>query len=204
MNAHRGLRLGDRCGRPAAPDRRDRARPPTVTDVRLAHVRERHAPTGAPWRLAAALDAGDAPRRWLDLEAARRRAVASHAELAHNELMFRRPIRTLDDHLAAGPSRRRVAGDGGAVRTTRANRTRTRLSSTTPTLVPAPRPAPAVAAGLLRVRAACRDDVGAAGRRDPGGMVPVADLLLQQRLGNSRTRRPCLGAARLDGARLRG
>ena len=69
----RGLRLGDRCGRPAAPDRRDRARPPAVTDVRLAHVRERHAPTGAPWRFAAALDAGDAPRRWLDLEAARRR-----------------------------------------------------------------------------------------------------------------------------------
>ena len=70
--------------------------------MRLAHVRERHAPSGAPWRLAAALDAGDAPRRWLDLEVARRRAVASHAELAHNEPVFRRPIATLDDHLAAG------------------------------------------------------------------------------------------------------
>jgi fumarylacetoacetate (FAA) hydrolase len=70
--------------------------------VRLAHVRERHAPTGAPWRLAAALDDGDAPKRWLDLEVARRRALASHAELAHNEPVFRRPVTTLDDHLAAG------------------------------------------------------------------------------------------------------
>ena len=70
--------------------------------MRLAHVRERHAPTGAPWRLAAALDAGDVPRRWLDLEVIRRRAVASHSELAHNQPMFRRPITTLDDHLAAG------------------------------------------------------------------------------------------------------
>ena len=70
--------------------------------MRLAHVRERHAPTGAPWRLVAALDAGDAPKRWLDLEVARRRALSSHAELAHNEPVFRRPIATLDDHLAAG------------------------------------------------------------------------------------------------------
>ena len=65
-------------------------------------MRERHAPTGAPWRLAAALDAGDAPTHWLDLEVARRRALASDAELAHNEPVFRRPIATLDDHLAGG------------------------------------------------------------------------------------------------------
>ena len=65
-------------------------------------MRERRAPTGAPWRLAAALDAGDAPKRWLDLEVARRRALASRSELAHNEPVFRRPIATLDDHLAAG------------------------------------------------------------------------------------------------------
>jgi hypothetical protein len=95
-----GWEIGRR--RPAAPDRRDRARPPTITDVRLAHVRERHAPSGAPWRLAAALDADDAPKRWLDLECARRRAVAADPGLAHNEPVFRRPITTLDDHLAAG------------------------------------------------------------------------------------------------------
>jgi fumarylacetoacetate (FAA) hydrolase len=70
--------------------------------VKLAHVRERHAPAGAPWRLAVAFDTGDAPRRWLDLEVARRRAVACDPGLAHNEPVFRRPITTLDDHLAAG------------------------------------------------------------------------------------------------------
>ena len=70
--------------------------------MRLAHARERRSPTGALWRLVAALDAGDSPKRWLDLEVARRRALASNAELAHNEPVFRRPITTLDDHLAAG------------------------------------------------------------------------------------------------------
>ncbi len=70
--------------------------------MKLAHVRERHAPAGAPWRLAVALDAGDTPKRWLDIEVARRRALASHPELPHNEAVFRRPVATLDDHLAAG------------------------------------------------------------------------------------------------------
>jgi fumarylacetoacetate (FAA) hydrolase len=70
--------------------------------VRLAHVRERHGPAGAPWRLAAALDGGDSPARWLDLEVARRRAAAADPRLSHNEPLFRRPVTTLDDHLAAG------------------------------------------------------------------------------------------------------
>jgi fumarylacetoacetate (FAA) hydrolase len=52
--------------------------------------------------LAAALDSGDAPTRWLDLEIVRRRAVAANPGLAHNEPVFRRPVTTLDDHLAAG------------------------------------------------------------------------------------------------------
>ena len=47
--------------------------------MRLAHVRERHAPAGAPWRLAAALDTESAT--WLDLEVARRRAVAANRTL---------------------------------------------------------------------------------------------------------------------------
>ena len=68
----------------------------------LAHVRERHGPAGQPWRLAAALDAGAAPTRWLDLELGRRRAVAADPRLAHNEAVFRRPVTTLDDHLAGG------------------------------------------------------------------------------------------------------
>ena len=39
--------------------------------MKIAHVRERHAPAGAQWRLAAALpvDRGrDAPAQWIDLE----------------------------------------------------------------------------------------------------------------------------------------
>ena len=70
--------------------------------MKVAHVRERHAPAGSPWRLAAALDAGDAPARWLDLETARRRLVAADARRAHNDPLFRRAVTTLDEHLSAG------------------------------------------------------------------------------------------------------
>jgi 2-keto-4-pentenoate hydratase/2-oxohepta-3-ene-1,7-dioic acid hydratase in catechol pathway len=67
--------------------------------MKLAHLRERHGPAGAAWRLAAALDVGDAPVRWLDLEIARRRLARADPELAHNDPLFRRPVTTLDDHL---------------------------------------------------------------------------------------------------------
>src|SRR5262245_40025781 len=70
--------------------------------MRIAHVRERHAPAGAPWRLAAALDRGETPARWLDLEVARRRAVAGRSELVHDSVLHRQPVTTLDDHLARG------------------------------------------------------------------------------------------------------
>jgi fumarylacetoacetate (FAA) hydrolase len=70
--------------------------------MKIAHVRERNAPSGAPWRLAAALDAGEAPGRWLDLELARRRATAADPRLLHNAVLFRQPISTLDEHLARG------------------------------------------------------------------------------------------------------
>ena len=78
--------------------------------MKLAHVRERHAPAGAPWRLAAALEdrpeagassAAD-PDRWVDLEVARRRAVAADRNLAHDRVLHRQPVTTLDDHLARG------------------------------------------------------------------------------------------------------
>jgi fumarylacetoacetate (FAA) hydrolase len=65
--------------------------------VRIAHLKERHAPAGSAWRLAAAR--GDA---WLDLETARRRVVRSEPSLAHNDALYRQPITTLDDHLARG------------------------------------------------------------------------------------------------------
>ena len=75
--------------------------------MKLAHVREIHGPAGAPWRLAAGLpttDPGDGsgPRGWLDLEVARRRAVAADRNLAHDHVLFRQPVTTLDDHLGRG------------------------------------------------------------------------------------------------------
>ena len=80
--------------------------------MKLAHVRERTAPAGAPWRLAAALGPdGDAPLEpgreaepssWIDLEIARRRAVAADRNLAHDRTLHRQPVTTLDDHLARG------------------------------------------------------------------------------------------------------
>jgi fumarylacetoacetate (FAA) hydrolase len=68
--------------------------------MKIAHVRERTAPAGAPWRLAAALD--DRGRGWLDLEEARMALLAHDARLAHNSALFRQPVTTLDEHLARG------------------------------------------------------------------------------------------------------
>jgi fumarylacetoacetate (FAA) hydrolase len=68
--------------------------------MKIAHVRERNAAAGTPWRLAAAMDADGAG--WLDLESARRDLVAADAALAHNSILFRQPVSTLDDHLARG------------------------------------------------------------------------------------------------------
>jgi fumarylacetoacetate (FAA) hydrolase len=70
--------------------------------MKIAHVRETHAPAGTPWRLAAALESGDSPERWLDLEPARRDQVAADPRLAHNSVLFRQPLTTLDDLLARG------------------------------------------------------------------------------------------------------
>ena len=68
--------------------------------MKIAHVRERRAPAGAPWRLAAALNADGAS--WMDLEASRRSLMARDPARAHNSALFRQPITTLDAHLAAG------------------------------------------------------------------------------------------------------
>lgn len=78
-----------------------------ITDARLramkiAHVREAHAPAGTPWRLAAALDAGNAPAKWLDLEPVRRGQVQADPRLAHNSALHRQPLTTLDALLARG------------------------------------------------------------------------------------------------------
>ncbi len=79
--------------------------------MRLAHVRERHAPAGTPWRMAAALSGGGTTC-WLDLEPARRHLAADDPRLAHSAALFRRPITTLDDVLARGL---RVAALGAVV-----------------------------------------------------------------------------------------
>ncbi len=68
--------------------------------MKIAHVRERNAPAGTPWRLVAALDPDGG--RWLDLEGARRAMVSDDPRRAHNAALFRQPITTLDAHLAAG------------------------------------------------------------------------------------------------------
>jgi fumarylacetoacetate (FAA) hydrolase len=68
--------------------------------MKVAHVRERHAPAGTPYRLAAALDLEAS--EWLDLEVARRRLAAADPRRPHDGAIFRRPISTLDAHLAGG------------------------------------------------------------------------------------------------------
>jgi fumarylacetoacetate (FAA) hydrolase len=68
--------------------------------MKIAHIRERVALAGTPWRLAAAIDPDGAS--WLDLEAARRSLAAADPRRAHDSILFRRPLTTLDDHLAAG------------------------------------------------------------------------------------------------------
>jgi fumarylacetoacetate (FAA) hydrolase len=70
--------------------------------MKIAHVRERTAPAGTPWRLAAAHQAGPEPLTWLDLEQGRQGLVARDPRRAHNSVLFRQPITTLDDHLARG------------------------------------------------------------------------------------------------------
>jgi fumarylacetoacetate (FAA) hydrolase len=70
--------------------------------MKIAHARERHAPAGAPWRIVVGLGPEETPATWLDLEVARRRAVATRPTLAHDSVLHRQPIATLDDHLARG------------------------------------------------------------------------------------------------------
>ena len=67
--------------------------------MRVGHVRERHGPAGAPWRLAAAAGLA-AP--WLDLDVARRRLIAADPRRAHNSILYRQPLTTLDDVLERG------------------------------------------------------------------------------------------------------
>ena len=64
--------------------------------MKIAHVRERTAPSGSAWRVAAALDEG---RRWLLLEEARAWIAGDSGGRAHNEALLRAPLTTLDAFL---------------------------------------------------------------------------------------------------------
>jgi fumarylacetoacetate (FAA) hydrolase len=73
--------------------------------MRIAHVRETHAPTGGPWRLAIARGPGaigEDPETWLDAEVVRRRLVAADPRRAHNAVLFRQPLSTSDDLFGRG------------------------------------------------------------------------------------------------------
>jgi fumarylacetoacetate (FAA) hydrolase len=80
--------------------------------MRIAHVRETHAPAGTPWRLAvasgSAVEAGSGGRTsarnatWMDAEVVRRRLVARDPGRAHNAVLFRQPLTTIDDLLGRG------------------------------------------------------------------------------------------------------
>ena len=134
------------------------------------------------------------PRRWLDLEVARRRAVSARPALAHDSALHRQPVTTLDDHLARGlrvealarPRRRLRAARRGRRRRPGGRRARVRAAD----------PAAAVGARLLRLRGPRPDDVGAPRRRGARGLVPAADLLLQQRVRDPRAGRAGLVARR--------
>jgi len=82
-------------------DTRPAARTPLDSNaVKIAHIRERNAPAGSPWRLAAARDS--AAEHWLDLEEGRQGLVVEDPRRAHNSALFRQPVTTLDDHMARG------------------------------------------------------------------------------------------------------
>jgi fumarylacetoacetate (FAA) hydrolase len=67
--------------------------------MRIGHVRERHAAAGVPWRLAISASS-DGP--WLDTDLVRRRLAAADPRLAHNSVLFRQPLTTVDDLFARG------------------------------------------------------------------------------------------------------
>ena len=176
--------------------------------MRIGHVRERHAPTGTPWRLAAALDPADAPGRWLDLEIARRRLVRLDERLAHNDPLFRQPVSTLDAHLGTtgGEQRGRVAALAAIIDPF--------IDGAVP--LAADDDAVLVGADLAFgppiLRPPClrdfyafeghvADHVEASRPTGSGGVVPPADLLLLKHLGAARPGEPVrapTGSVELD------
>ncbi|MBI3751027.1 MAG: fumarylacetoacetate hydrolase family protein [Chloroflexi bacterium] len=67
--------------------------------MRIGHVRERHAPAGAPWRLAISAER-EGP--WLDADVVRRRLAVADPRRAHNSMLFRQPLSTTDELIGRG------------------------------------------------------------------------------------------------------
>ena len=169
--------------------------------MKIAHVRERHGPTGAPWRLAAALDrrgrAGPmarprgrpAPRRCRG-SAARPQLDAASAAARDP----RRPPRARAARREPARARRRLQCPrrGG-----RGHPGRRRSRFGPPILRP-----PTIR-DFYAFEGHVRTDVGTARRRGAGELVPPARLLLQQRVGNPRPGRARLAAGGIVRARLR-
>ena len=166
--------------------------------MRIAHVRERHAPAGAPWRLAAAL--GDPPTRWLDLEVARRRAVAARPACPRRGPLPP-AVTTLDDHLARGLRVEALARARRGLRAAR--RRRRRRPGGRRSRLRAADPAAAVVARLLRASRATSGRCGsaAAARSPRPGTACRSSTSATSRRSAARTtrsgRRPASQRARL-------
>ena len=155
--------------------------------MKVAHVRERHAPAGTPFRLAAALD--PAATEWLDLEVARRRIAAADPRRPHDGAAV--PTADLDARRPSGrrPARRRARRARSTTscpprRTTRRSSTRStspsaRRSSdrpacatSTPSNATSRRCGHAAAARSPRPGTGCRSSTSATSRRSAGRASP--------------------------------
>ena len=160
--------------------------------MKIAHVRERNAPAGSS--VAPGCRARRQRPRVGSTSRRRARLWSSTIPAARHNSGALPPA----DHDAGRPPGARPARRGARARSSRATRGRRRRRGHPGRFGPGLRtadPAPADLPRLLRLRAPRRHDVEAARHGDPRGLVPAADLLLQQRVGDPRARRAGVGAA---------
>ena len=128
---------------------------------------------------------------WLDLEVARRRLVAADPRRAHNAILFRQPLTTLDDVLerglriealgeiveafaAARPARRRRRGRSWTRRISRSGRrssARRRSATSTPSSSTSRRCGSAARARSPRPGTGCRSSTSRTRRRSAGRAI---------------------------------
>ena len=169
--------------------------------VRIAHVRERHAPAGAPgvWPPAPPAGPRQSPGSGSTSRSPGGAAGGGPASAPTTPRSSGRPIRTLDDHLAAGLRVAALGRDRRGVPVARAGRRRGPRRRR-----PRLRPADPAAADL-RDFYAFEGHVGTMwarrGGEIPRGVVPAAGLLLLECLRDPRPRRAVWaprGSAELD------